>query len=351
LEKEPQSGKTTKNEYRSDEIDLMKIQYAKLAEDWRQFNTILWGIPAIAVSIMAGIIVVAYQPGLAGWPRFVSLAIGSLFLFALTIEVIKKRVHMNAISDILKELQGPNGLNLKCDFIFPVGISGDVENYWKVKRERHKKELKEYLNKPNEDWLFRSYELLRSDKRERHKKELKEYLNKPNEDWLFRSYELLRSDVKEPTTDWLFRRLRYLLARKHLAYVIFFATIAVAILAVIELGKMIFIEEELFRFNKQADAIKANISSATFTPGNGNATKLINSTLFLRGEIRALGTGYSILHPVEDTLINKMREVGNSSLSSSERAYVTSWKNDVMAQHEKEKQSDYTSKVLLGVQS
>jgi hypothetical protein len=39
---------------------------------------------------MAGIIVVAYRPELAGWPRFVSLAIGSLFLFGLTIEVIKK---------------------------------------------------------------------------------------------------------------------------------------------------------------------------------------------------------------------------------------------------------------------
>ena len=301
MEEEPQSGKTRKNEQTHDEIELMKTQYVKLSEDWRQFNTILWGIPAIAVSIMAGIILVAYQPGLAGWPRFVSLAIGSLFLFALTIEVIKKRVHMNAISDILKELQGPNGLNLERDFIFPVGISDDVEDYWDDKRERHEIELKE--------------------------------------------------DVNEPTTDWLFRRLRRKLARRYLAFVIFFATVAVAILAVIELGKMIFIEEELFRFNKQADAIKTNISSATFMPGNGKATKLINSTLFLRGEVNALGTGYSILHSVEDTLINKMREVGNSSLSSSERAYVTSWKNDVMAQHEKEKQSDYTSKVLPGVQS
>jgi hypothetical protein len=90
LEEERDSGNTRKNEYTPKEIELMKTQYGKLSEDWRQFNTILSGIPTVAVSIMAGIIIVAYQPGLAGWPRFVSLAIGSLFLFALTIEVVKK---------------------------------------------------------------------------------------------------------------------------------------------------------------------------------------------------------------------------------------------------------------------
>ena len=86
------------------EIDAIKIQYNKLAEDWRQFDTILWGIPTVAVfnygghycrCISAGIIRLA--------EHFVSLVIGSLFLFGLTIEVMKKRVHMNAISDILKE--------------------------------------------------------------------------------------------------------------------------------------------------------------------------------------------------------------------------------------------------------
>ena len=61
---------------------------------------------------------------------------------------------MNAVSDIIKELQGPNGLKLKPDFIFPGGISKDVENYWDEKRKRHKKELKEYVNEPMEDWYF-----------------------------------------------------------------------------------------------------------------------------------------------------------------------------------------------------
>ena len=46
----------------------IKIQYDKLDEDWRQFNTILWGIPAVAISIMAGIIVVVYNQELEGWP-------------------------------------------------------------------------------------------------------------------------------------------------------------------------------------------------------------------------------------------------------------------------------------------
>lgn len=43
-------------------FDSLKTQYDKLSEDWRQSNNILWGIPSVAVSIMVGIIVVAYQP-------------------------------------------------------------------------------------------------------------------------------------------------------------------------------------------------------------------------------------------------------------------------------------------------
>jgi hypothetical protein len=69
--------------------ETIKTQYEKLAEDWRRFNSIIWGIPSVAVAIMTGIIVTAYQSELEGWPRFTSLAVGALFLFALAVELSK----------------------------------------------------------------------------------------------------------------------------------------------------------------------------------------------------------------------------------------------------------------------
>lgn len=67
-----------------------KIQYDKLANDWRHINTMIWGVPAVAISIMTGIILAAYTKELEGWPRIISLGFGALLLFALTVEVIKK---------------------------------------------------------------------------------------------------------------------------------------------------------------------------------------------------------------------------------------------------------------------
>jgi hypothetical protein len=70
-----------------------------------------------------------------------------------------------------------------------------------------------------------------------------------------------------------------------------------------------FVDNELTRFNKEANVIKANISSATFKPGNGKVIQLINSVAYLSGEVSALGTGYSILNSVEDALINKIKDL------------------------------------------
>jgi hypothetical protein len=74
----------------SDPVTI-KTQYGKLAEDWRHINTQIWGVPAVAISIMTGLILAAYQQQLYGWPRVISLGVGALLLFALTVEVIKKR--------------------------------------------------------------------------------------------------------------------------------------------------------------------------------------------------------------------------------------------------------------------
>ena len=46
-----------------DKPDVLKIQYNKLAEDWRYFNTLLWGIPSVAIAIMAGIIIASLPEG------------------------------------------------------------------------------------------------------------------------------------------------------------------------------------------------------------------------------------------------------------------------------------------------
>ena len=98
---------------------------------------------------------------------------------------------------------------------------------------------------------------------------------------------------------------------------------------------MIFINEELSRFNEEANAIKANISSATFTADNGKAIELINSVLFLREEVTAVGAGYSILHSVEDALIIRIKEAGPSSFSPSEQGYITSWLNAAISNGQK----------------
>ena len=63
----------------------------KLANDWRYFNAIIWETPTVAVAIMPSIVIAAYGVGVAGVEsQIFSLSLGSLLLFALTIETIKK---------------------------------------------------------------------------------------------------------------------------------------------------------------------------------------------------------------------------------------------------------------------
>lgn len=80
-----------------------EIQYNRLTEDWRQIHNVIWGIPSIAVSIIAGVIIVAYN--LEGWPRVVVLGLGSIFLFSMTVEIVKKRLTMDAISARMQRIE------------------------------------------------------------------------------------------------------------------------------------------------------------------------------------------------------------------------------------------------------
>ena len=50
--------------------DTLKMQYDALTNNWRHFNTIIWGVPAVAVAIMSGILVGAYSKDINNWPAY-----------------------------------------------------------------------------------------------------------------------------------------------------------------------------------------------------------------------------------------------------------------------------------------
>lgn len=141
----------------------------------------MWGIPTVAVAIMTGIIVAAYQPQLAGLPRLALLSVGSLFLFGLVVEICRKRLHMNVISLLLRDLQ-KDGLKLDEEFQFPLGLPIDTCN---------KQDIEDYLAK---------------------------------------------HPIKE---DRLFNKFKSFSARRFLTYVIFVAAVVVALLALTELYRII----------------------------------------------------------------------------------------------------------------
>jgi hypothetical protein len=80
-----------------------QTQYDRLCQDWRQVHNIMWAIPTLAVTIITGIIFAAYQ--LEDIPRITALGLGSILLFALTVEIIKKRLLMNAISARIYQME------------------------------------------------------------------------------------------------------------------------------------------------------------------------------------------------------------------------------------------------------
>jgi hypothetical protein len=191
--------------------DLMKTQYSKLSDDWRHFNTIIWGVPSVAIAIMTGVILVAYNPDLVGWPRITTLSVGSLFLFALTIELVKKRLHMNAISYLSREIQV--ALGIPRDLRFPLGTqTSEIEKSTSEIEKSIKTSIKNSID--------------------RRVKEGEISPNSVNEGLYAKESPL---DYKDP----LFKLFQKAYARKYLTYVTFIAAVAVALLSVIEIGFMI----------------------------------------------------------------------------------------------------------------
>jgi hypothetical protein len=104
---------------------------------------------------------------------------------------------------------------------------------------------------------------------------------------------------------------------------------------------------EITRFNNEANNLKADISSATFTPGNGMVKELINKVAFFGGEVSVMGGGtWTILHGVEDALISKIKESGPSSFSPDEQSYIAAWVNRVMT--DRKENPDFSSQILPG---
>jgi len=102
-------------------------QYERFAQDWRQIHTVVWGIPNVAVAILTGVIVAAYQDPLNGWPRIIVLSVGSILLFALTVELVEKRIFMNAITARMITLEEDN--NLKPFRIRKHDIKKELDDY------------------------------------------------------------------------------------------------------------------------------------------------------------------------------------------------------------------------------
>jgi hypothetical protein len=143
-----------KLEYDNWDKDVMKIQYEKLSNDWRSFNNLIWAVPTVAVAIMSGMLIAAYREEFNALPqvRIAILGLGSLFLFALTIEVIKKRFHMNVITLLLQDLEAEllqdiegkaKALELEKNFRFPLGTKG-IDKYIEGKSKRGSKKPDDY---------------------------------------------------------------------------------------------------------------------------------------------------------------------------------------------------------------
>jgi hypothetical protein len=84
-------------------------QYERLTEDWRFQHRLIWEIPTIGVTIMAGILAVSYTQ-LHTWPRFILLSVGALLLFGLAIAVVKHRFGADYRSQYIEESESRLGI-------------------------------------------------------------------------------------------------------------------------------------------------------------------------------------------------------------------------------------------------
>jgi hypothetical protein len=71
-------------------LEARIAQYERLAEDWRFHHKLIWEIPAVAVTIMTGILAVSYSQ-LQSYPRLILLSLGAVLLFGFATAAGKHR--------------------------------------------------------------------------------------------------------------------------------------------------------------------------------------------------------------------------------------------------------------------
>jgi hypothetical protein len=86
------------------EDEARLAQYHRLAEDWRHISNLIWQMPSLAIALMAAILGVSYQ-FLGPFPRALLLAVGSIFLFSLSVAVAKHRLFHESTAVFMRELE------------------------------------------------------------------------------------------------------------------------------------------------------------------------------------------------------------------------------------------------------
>jgi hypothetical protein len=86
------------------QLEARIAQYQRLAEDWRFHHKLIWEIPAVAVTIMTGILVVSYSQ-LESYPRLILLSIGAVLLFGFTVAAVKHRFGADYRSTYLEKTE------------------------------------------------------------------------------------------------------------------------------------------------------------------------------------------------------------------------------------------------------
>lgn len=121
-----------------------RTQYERLSQDWRQIHNVIWGIPSVAISVISAVIIVAYQ--LEGWSRILTLGIGSIFLFSMTVEIVKKRLTMDAISARMQSIELKIGQNLTFG-PFPSKTNRLIIELYEAQRLKEEKEREDRKNR------------------------------------------------------------------------------------------------------------------------------------------------------------------------------------------------------------
>jgi hypothetical protein len=81
------------------------FQYRQCAEDWRHYNSTIWQLPSITVTIASFLFGIAYKFLHLPSHRAIILFFGAALSTSLTISLIKHRLFMNESTSILKRME------------------------------------------------------------------------------------------------------------------------------------------------------------------------------------------------------------------------------------------------------